>query len=135
MSQSMIWTARYADAQTLAALRASPDSIGQFLVGTDLDEAQLDAPADVHNVAIPFDLDDQWQAIHFLLRDLLVGSQRQVGGLQPDGCAISQAHAFNTVHRAAKGKLQALQHPRRRLNPLKAADDLPRFHAAFYQVF
>jgi len=64
---SMIWTARYADAPTLAKLRADPDSIGQFLVGTDVDEELLDAPADVHNVAIPFDLDDQWQAIHFLL--------------------------------------------------------------------
>lgn len=64
---SMIWTARYADAATVARLRADPDSIGQFLVGTDVEEALLDAPADVHNVAIPFDLDDQWQAIHFLL--------------------------------------------------------------------
>jgi hypothetical protein len=67
MSESMIWTARYADAPTMARLRANPDSIGQFLVGTDVDEALLDAPANVHNVAIPFDLDDQWQAIHFLL--------------------------------------------------------------------
>jgi hypothetical protein len=64
---SMIWTARCADAATVARLRADPDSIGQFLIGTDVDEALLDAPADVHNVAIPFDLDDQWQAIHFLL--------------------------------------------------------------------
>lgn len=64
---SMIWTARYVEASILSRLRADPDSIGQFLVGTDVDEALLDAPADVHNVAIPFDLDDQWQAIHFLL--------------------------------------------------------------------
>jgi len=41
---TMIWTARYADAPTLAHLRANPDSIGQFLVGTDVDEALLDAP-------------------------------------------------------------------------------------------
>ena len=64
---SMIWTARYADGATLAHLRANPDSIGQFIIGTDVDEALLDAAAVVHDVAAPFDLDDQWQAIHFLL--------------------------------------------------------------------
>ena len=64
---SMIWTARYADSATLARLRAKPDDIGTFISGVDVDEALLDAPADIHNPAIPFDLDTQWQAVHYLL--------------------------------------------------------------------
>lgn len=64
---SMIWTARYADAEKVARLRARPEDIGAFVSGFDVDEALLDAPADVHNPAIPFDLDEQWQAIHYLL--------------------------------------------------------------------
>ncbi|MDE2561383.1 MAG: DUF1877 family protein [Sphingomonadales bacterium] len=64
---TMIWTARYADADTVARLRADPSGIGAFVSGFDVDEALLDAPAEVHNPAIPFDLDEQWQAIHHLL--------------------------------------------------------------------
>jgi len=64
---SMIWTARYADPQTVARLRADPTGIGAFVSGFDVDEDALDAPADIHNPAIPFDLDNQWQAIHYLL--------------------------------------------------------------------
>jgi hypothetical protein len=63
----MIWAARLADAATVARLRADPTSIGGFVSGFDVDEELLDAPADVHNPAIPFDLDTQWQAIHYVL--------------------------------------------------------------------
>jgi hypothetical protein len=63
----MIWTARYADGATMARMRAQPDEIGAFVSGFDVDEELLDAPADVHNPAIPFDLDNQWQAVHYLL--------------------------------------------------------------------
>ncbi len=63
----MIWAARQADAATVAKLRADPTGIGAFVAGFDVDEALLDAPADVHNPAIPFDLDTQWQAVHYLL--------------------------------------------------------------------
>ena len=64
---SMIWTARYADGETLARLRAKPEDIGAFIIAVDVDESLLDAPADIHNPAIPFDLDTQWQAVHYLL--------------------------------------------------------------------
>jgi hypothetical protein len=64
---SMIWTARYADGATLARLRAKPEDIGAFIIAVDVDESLLDAPADIHNPAIPFDLDTQWQAVHYLL--------------------------------------------------------------------
>jgi hypothetical protein len=64
---SMIWTARYADTDTVAAMRANPEGIGAFVSGFDLSEDLLDAPTETHNVAIPFDLDEQWQAIHYML--------------------------------------------------------------------
>lgn len=64
---SMIWTARYADADTVARMRTKPEDIGAFVSGFDLSEDLLDAPAEIHNPAIPFDLDEQWQAIHYLL--------------------------------------------------------------------
>lgn len=64
---TMIWTARFADADTVAQLRADPSGIGAFISGFDVSEDLLDAPAEIHNPAIPFDLDEQWQAIHYLL--------------------------------------------------------------------
>ncbi|WP_374411368.1 DUF1877 family protein [Novosphingobium colocasiae] len=67
MAKDMIWTARQADSATVARLRANPEEIGAFISGMDVDPDLLDAPADVHNPAIPFDLDTQWQAIHHLL--------------------------------------------------------------------
>ena len=49
MAKDMIWTARQADAATVARLRANPEDIGAFVSGMDVDEDLLDAPADVHN--------------------------------------------------------------------------------------
>jgi hypothetical protein len=110
---SMIWTARYADGATLARLRAKPDDIGTFISGVDVDEDLLDAPADIHNPAIPFDLDTQWQAVHYLLTgaagattdplSVIVGRFEKIGRDQGYGPAwLIPASAITTADAALK---------------------------------
>jgi hypothetical protein len=106
MTVNMIWAARLADAATTARLRADPTSIGAFVAGFDVNEDLLDAPADVHNPAIPFDLDTQWQAIHYLLTgsagatdsplSVIVGKFEKIGkdqGFGPAGIIPASAIA------------------------------------------
>ncbi|WP_338467983.1 DUF1877 family protein [Novosphingobium sp. ZN18A2] len=108
---SMIWTARYADADTVEQMRANPEGIGAFISGFDLNEDLLDAPAEIHNPAIPFDLDEQWQAIHYLLTgaagatddplSVIVGRFQKIGKDQGYGPAwLIPADAIAAAHTA-----------------------------------
>ena len=132
MTKTMIWTARYADKDTVAEMRANPEEIGAFVSGFDLNEDLLDAPAEEHNPAIPFDVDTQWQTIHYLLTgsagatddplSVIVGRFEKIGKDQGFGAAwLIPAEAIA----AADSALSALTDAdlRARFDPQAMADD------------
>jgi hypothetical protein len=63
----MVWIARFADDAQTARLHANPDAIADFISGEELDWGNMAERQEALDPEVPFDVDKQWHAIHYLL--------------------------------------------------------------------
>jgi hypothetical protein len=63
----MVWIARLADDEQTAGLRANPDTLADFISGEELDWSTVPERQKALDPEVPFDVDKQWHAIHYLL--------------------------------------------------------------------